>query len=74
MKGRLIPAGRTKTAFVVSVNDEGRYRPLAAFADRQDAHQTAKLIGMSEPSLRPRIDRIWMPADSFRPIYGLKRR
>ena len=70
MKGRLIPAGRTIAAHVVSVDDEGRYRPLAAFADHQDAHQIAKLIGMSEPSLHPRIDRIWMPADSFRPKRG----
>jgi len=64
MSNPLIPIVPTKTVHVVSAlsEDGGEYRPLAVFATEEDAVQQVKLIGMSAPKQKPRMDAVWMPA------------
>jgi len=58
----LIPTGPHVTVWVVSVQPNGAYQPLAVVATETEALDLCKLIGMSAPEQKPRRDSVWIPA------------
>lgn len=63
MSNPLIPVGQTKAVYVVSaLGKDGERQPLAVFANEKNALRQVKLIGMSPPETKPRMDTVWMPA------------
>ncbi len=65
MSNQLIPIVPTKKVYVISALYDGEYRPLAAFRDKEAAFRSLRLIGMSAPDKKPKMDAVWMPARDF---------
>ncbi len=57
----LLPTGPHVTVWVVSVQPNGAYQPLAVVATEGEALDLCNRIGVSAPEQKPRRDSVWIP-------------
>ena len=60
----LLPTGPHVTVWVVSVQPNGAYQPLAVFATEAEALDLCNRIAISAPEQKPRRDSVWIPDKS----------